>query len=712
MARETALPIRIERLSELAHNMWWSWHSSSRAVFRSLDYALWSISGHNPTTMLAEIDLQRLHHAAADPAFLRLYDTAIAEMDADIQQNAHWYHREHYRIEEHRIAYFSAEFAIHNSLPIYAGGLGILAGDILKEASDLAVPLLGVGLMYPHGYFQQQISAEGWQQELYRVIDFERTALAPVRPAADGRSAPIASVSVGGRDVQVGAFLVRVGRVELYLVTTDVEGNSPEDRNLTSRLYSSEQGRRIQQEIVLGIGGVRVLNALGVNPTFWHANEGHTAFMMLERLRTEIEHGVAFQDALEDIRRHTAFTTHTPVPAGHDVFSFNLMDEQMSGFWSAPGVDRASFIELGRPAQGRDEFNMTVLALRTSEARNAVSAIHGRVSRNMWHSLWPDKHLDDVPIFNVTNGVHVPTWLAAEIAELYDQYMAPDWRERHDDPVIWERIDRIPDEELWRVRRRLKHRLITAMTLRSQQCWANGRCTANQAIAMGGLFERDALTIGFVRRFTEYKRPALLFYDVERLKRLLWNNWRPVQFVFAGKSHPADDASKRLLQKTFQTALDHDFHGRIAFVEDYDMHMARLLTRGVDVWLNTPRRPREASGTSGMKASMNGALHLSVPDGWWPEAYNGTNGWIIGDDTVPDSPAEEDARDSAALYHILESDVVPRFYDRDINGVPHAWLEYVKEAMRTVTPLFSARRMVREYVDTMYAPILEREPYI
>ncbi len=712
MARETALPIRIQRLSELAHNMWWSWHSSSRAVFRSLDYPLWSLSGHDPAKMLAEINPQRLQHAASDPAFLRFYDTAIEEMDRDIQQDAHWYTREHHHIADHRIAYFSAEFAIHNSLPIYAGGLGILAGDILKEASDLGVPLVGVGLMYPHGYFQQRIDPEGWQQELYRLLDFDRSALSPVRPAADGRSAPVASVPMGNRTVHVGAFLVRVGRVELYLVTTDVEGNSAEDRELTSRLYSSEQGRRIQQEIVLGVGGVRVLRALGIQPTFWHANEGHTAFMMLERLRAAIERNVPFDDALEDIRHHTAFTTHTPVPAGHDVFSFHLMDEQLSGFWASPGASRESFIELGRPASGRDEFNMTVLAMRTSETRNAVSAIHGEVSRTMWQVLWPEKPVEEVPIIHVTNGVHVPTWLAAEIAELFDQYLAPNWLARHDDPLIWERVDRIPDEELWRVRRRLKHRLITAMTLRAQECWASGRCAGEQAIAMGGLFERDALTIGFVRRFTEYKRPALLFYDVERLKRILRNEWRPVQFVFAGKSHPADDASKRLLQKTFQTALDHEFHGRIAFVEDYDMHLARLLTRGVDVWLNTPRRPREASGTSGMKASMNGALHLSVPDGWWPEAYNGFNGWVIGDQVVPDNPAQEDARDSASLYQLLENEVVPRFYDRDINGVPLSWLAYVKEAMRTVTPLFSSRRMVREYVDRMYSPVLEREPYL
>ncbi len=710
MVYEITLPIRIQRLSELAHNMWWSWHGSSRAVFRSLDYALWSMSGHNPAKMLAEIDPQRLQSAATDPAFLQLYDAAIREMDDDLHHHVSWYTQEHSGILEHRIAYFSAEFAIHNSLPIYAGGLGILAGDILKEASDLGVPLVGVGLMYPHGYFWQQIGPDGWQQELYKLLDFDRSALSPVRPAPDGRPAPIASVPIGNRNVNVGAFLVRVGRVELYLVSTDVEGNPPEDRGLTGRLYSSEQGQRIQQEIVLGIGGVRVLQALGIRPMYWHANEGHTAFMMFERLRAAVEHGSTFEHALAKVRRHTAFTTHTPVPAGHDVFSFHLMDEYLSGFWLLSGVNREEFVELGRPTVGRDEFNMTVLALRTSGVRNAVSALHGKVTRRMWHSLWPHVAEEEVPIIHITNGVHLPTWLAAEIAELYDQYLAPDWISRHDDPRIWELVDRIPDEELWMVRRRLKHRLITAMTLRARECWASGRCSAEQALAMGGLFERDTLTIGFVRRFTEYKRPALLFHDVDRLKRILWNDWRPVQFVFAGKSHPADDASKQLLQRTFQMALDRDFHGRIAFVEDYDMHMARLLTRGVDVWLNTPRRPREASGTSGMKASMNGVLHLSVPDGWWPESYNGTNGWVINDQTGPETPAEEDARDAAALYTLLESEIVPTFYDQGRNGVPHAWLAHVKDAMRTVSPQFSSRRMVKEYVERMYSPALEGEP--
>lgn len=708
MVSETALPARIERLSELAHNMWWSWHHASRAVFRSLDYPLWSLSGHNPARMLHEIDPVRLRLAARDSEFLQVYDTAIAELDRDLLGNSLWFHQAHAEHRRDVIAYFSAEFAIHNSLPIYAGGLGILAGDLLKEASDLGLPMVGVGLMYPQGYFQQHIGPDGWQQEVYRELDFRSAPISPVRMSPDVACAPLTSVRLGERNVQLGAYLVRVGRVELYLVCTDVEGNSPEDRQLTSRLYTAEQSRRIQQEIILGVGGTRILKAIGLEPTVWHANEGHTAFMMLERIRRERERGRSADEALESVRASTVFTTHTPVPAGHDVFPFELMDQYFSGYWPLPGADRERTLQLGQ-VDGADQFNMTTFALRTSARSNAVSMKHMHVTQRMWQGLWPDTPEESVPISHVTNGVHPPTWLSAELAELYCRHLGHDWAERHDDAALWQKLNEISDEELWAARRKQKQRLITAMALRGQECWASGRCTPQQALAMGALFEPGALTIGFVRRFTEYKRPALLFRDVERLKRLVRDPWSPVQIVFAGKSHPADEASKRLLQQVYRMCLDREFRGRVAFVEDYDMHMSRLLTRGVDVWLNTPRRPREASGTSGMKAAMNGVLHLSVPDGWWPEGYDGTNGWVIGDETVPASHDEEDAQDAASLYSILENEVIPLYYDRDRNGIPHGWLKRVRDSIRTITPRFSSRRMVKDYVETMYVPVLERD---
>ena len=707
MVQTNALPARIERLSELAHNMWWSWHASSRAVFRSLDYASWSLSDHNPAKMLLEADPVRLQFASREPAFLELYDTAIRELDNDILSNGLWYHTSLPEYSRETFAYFSAEFAIHNSLPIYAGGLGILAGDLLKEASDLGLPLIGVGLMYPHGYFRQHIDASGWQQEIYQELDFRDTAIAPVRPGPDGTCTAITTMPLEDRTVRLGAYLVRVGSVELYLVCTDVEGNSPEDRQLNSRLYMADPKRRLQQELALGIGGVRILEALGISPTIWHGNEGHTAFMMMERVRRLREAGAGHDEAVQKVKRNTIFTTHTPVPAGHDVFSIAMMDTQMSSYWIEPGAERDSLLALGRVAHHGDGFNMTAAAMRTSERCNGVSELHGEVARSMWQpSLWPDKGVSEVPIAHITNGVHVPTWLANEFVELFDSYLDRGWLKNHDDPDVWAGVDKIPDDELWQVHRRLKHRLITAMTLRAQECWATGRCNAQQAIAMGALFEPEALTVAFVRRFTEYKRPTLLFHDIERLKSIIQDPFRPVQIVFAGKSHPADEASKRLLQEVYQKSFERDFSGRIAFVEDYDMHMSRLLTRGVDVWLNTPRRPREASGTSGMKAAMNGVLHLSVPDGWWPEAYNGLNGWVVADDSPSASNSEEDARDAASIYSLLEDEIVPLFNDRDWAGVPHAWVAMIRNAIRTVAPRFSARRMVKQYIDDMYVPAI------
>ncbi len=710
MALETALPTRIERLSELAHNMWWSWHRSSRAVFTSLDYPLWSLTGHNPVKMLQDIEPSRLRQAAQDSVFLGLYDRAVAEMSGDVGENDHWFSRTYPEQRSQAIAYFSAEFALHNSLPIYAGGLGILAGDLLKEASDLGVPLVGVGLMYPQGYFQQQIAPDGWQQEVYRQLDFRSTPVVPVRASPDGSCSSLATITLGTRKLNLGAYLVRVGRVELYLVCTDVDGNSPEDRQLTSRLYTAEPTRRLQQEIVLGMGGVRLLEALDIKPVLWHGNEGHTAFMMMERVRHEAARGKSIAEAVEYVRASTVFTTHTPVPAGHDVFPFELLDDQLTGFWKLPGANRDALLTLGQAVPLQPQFNMTAFALRTASKCNAVSKIHGDVTRKMWHGLWPDGSEDDVPITHVTNGVHLPTWLAAEVATLYDSYFGKDWMAHSDEPALFEKIRNIPDKELWAARRELKQKLITAMTVRSQDCWASGRCNGQQALAMGALFEPTALTVAFVRRFTEYKRPTLIFRDIERLKRLVKNPWNPVQIVFAGKSHPADEASKRLLQAAYQASLDHDFYGRIAFVEDYDMHMARLLVRGVDVWLNVPRRPREASGTSGMKASMNGVLNLSVPDGWWPEGYNGTNGWVISDESISWTPEQEDARDSAAIYDLLEDQIVPLYYERDRNGTPHQWLARVRSAMESISPQFSARRMVKDYVTSMYMPLLTQEP--
>jgi len=710
MLAQPRLPERIGRLEELANNLWWSWHSRARDLFRALDYPLWRLSGHNPVKQLREIEPDKLLAAAKDPAFLSLYDAVMSAFDAAILAQNTWFATRHPNVLDGPTAYFSMEFAIHNSLPIYAGGLGVLAGDFCKEASDLGLPLVGVGFMYPQGYFYQYISAEGWQEEIYKQLDFDEAPINPINPRR-GRTAcgPLVQVELDGRPLYIGVWQVRLGRVDLYLLCCDVEENTPEDRQLCARLYTADQEERIQQEIILGIGGVRVLRALGIKPSVWHANEGHSAFMMLERVREEVEKGMPFADAFRKVQANTVFTTHTPVPAGHDVFPPELLEKYFHTYWNSMGVGRHTFMDLGRQdGSSAQAFSMTVLALKMAQHRNAVSQPHGEVTRRMWHGLWPAVPEEQVPITHVTNAVHVPTWVAPELGRLYEKYLGQDWLKRQDDATMWKRVLDIPDEELWPVRRLLKRKLMDAMVERARDCSTERECSARQVLAMGALLNPEVLTIGFVRRFTEYKRPTLLFYDIKRLKQIVGNGWHPIQVVFAGKSHPADFASKALLHDVYALAMDREFQGRMAFVEDYDMHMARYLVHGVDVWLNTPRRLREACGTSGMKASINGVLHFSIRDGWWYEGYNGANGWAIGDVLAMPDPEEEDKADAESLYRLLEEEIVPLYYVRDRNGVPHGWLRMVKEAISTIVPVFSAGRMVKEYVERMYIPAAQK----
>jgi starch phosphorylase len=697
------IPERISRLKDMSNSLWWSWHPAGRAVFRTLDYALWRLSGHNPVQQLYEISHEKLDAAAGDPDFLGLYDAAMAAFDEDIKDHHSWYARTHPGVFSGPLAYFSMEFAIHNSLPIYAGGLGVLAGDLCKEASDLGLPTVAVGFMYPQGYFHQRISAEGWQEEEYRQLDFTKAPVTQIL-SADGRKC-LAEVDLKDRTLHLGAWLVQVGRVDLYLHDTNLEEHDPHDRQLSGRLYTADREQRLLQEILLGIGGVRVLRSLGIEPAIWHANEGHTAFMMVERLREQLAAGKDYPDALENVRRCTVFTTHTPVPAGHDIFSRELMERYFMDYWPSLGMDRDTFLDLGRQTGvGDGNFNMTILSLKTAGHRNAVSELHGRVTRRMWHGLWPDRPEDEVPISYVTNGIHVPTWLSAETRALYDRYLGEGWIERHDDPSLWDRIADIPDGELWGAHLLMKRKLFHIILERAQRRWARGEASPQQILAMGSLLDHDALTLGFVRRFAEYKRPSLMFQDIERLKRLINNDLRPVQVIFAGKSHPADTASKLLLQRVHTIARDRGLQGRIAFLEDYDMHLARYLVQGVDVWLNTPRRLQEASGTSGMKACLNGVLHMSVPDGWWHEAYSDGNGWAIGDDTVKVSPEEEDRSDAEAFYRLLETEVVPMYYERTRAGLPEAWVAMMKRSIRTMVAHFSARRMLKGYFEEMYLP--------
>jgi starch phosphorylase len=703
----TALPERLSRLEDLAVDLWWTWHADARNAFRRLDYALWRATAHNPVRMLWLIDRDKLEHAAADPEFLALYDGALAALDdARAARNTWWSHR-YPQISGRSIAYFSAEFALHQSLPIYAGGLGVLAGDHCKEASDLGVPLIGVGFMYPQGYFHQQISAEGWQEEIYERLNWADT---PIEPAltADGKPC-ITAVPLGDRSVLVAVWRVRMGRVKLYLLDTDLEENAPWDRELSARLYGGDRETRIQQEIILGVGGVRALKALGSDPGVFHLNEGHAGFVVLQRIRDLVEQGLSFDSALDDIRQTTMFTTHTPVPAGHDAFPFHLVEKHLAGLWGTLGANRDRFMALGAYDNGSGmQFNMTALAIRSSGSTNAVSQLHGQVTRAMFAPMWPDIAEADRPVAAVTNGVHTPTWLASELADLFARHLGADWSERHDDPALWEGILGIPDEELWRCRQSLRRYLFTFVRDRARQRWTEDRVGIPRVVAAGTLLEPEALTLGFARRFTGYKRPELVFHDAERLARILSAPGRPVQIIFAGKAHPADDIGKHHLQRVYKRALDPLFGGRIAFVDDYDLHVAHFLVQGCDVWLNNPRKPLEASGTSGMKAATNGVPHLSIGDGWWAEGFTGDNGWMIDSATASDADAQ-DAADAEALYSLLEEQVVPAFYDRDASNIPRRWIAVVKQAIRTVAPRFSARRMVKEYTDRMYATALDKK---
>jgi starch phosphorylase len=701
------LPDRIHRLHELALDLWWSWDSRAREVFRRLDYPLWRATAHNPVRMLMSITPERLAAVASDPAFRDAYDQATYGVD-EARTVAHpWWKERAATINGGSIAYFSAEFALHQSLPIYAGGLGVLAGDHCKEAADLGVPLVGVGFMYPQGYFHQRMTNDGWQEERYQRISWTD---APIEAALTPEGRPcITAVPLGDRTVLAAVWRVRLGRVRLFLLDTDLAENAPWDRELSARLYGGDRETRIQQEIVLGIGGVRALRSLGISPTVWHLNEGHAAFVALQRIRELLEQGHSFQDSLREVRQSTVFTTHTPVPAGHDAFPFHLVEKHLAGSWGEIGEHRKDFLALGEYDNGGgSQFNMTALALRTAAHINGVSALHGEVTRSMWRPMWPDTPADQLPIRSITNGVHVPTWMAGSVFRLLDRHFGPGWLDQVDDPAIWERLLDVPDAEIWHMRQELRTDLFSFIRERMRSRWSAEHVSPARIVAAGSMLDPAALTIGYARRFAAYKRPELLFHDPDRLARILNTFDRPVQVVFAGKAHPADEPAKHHLQRVLKRALDPRFGGRLAFIDDYDMHVAHYLVHGCDVWLNNPRKPLEASGTSGMKASLNGVPHLSIGDGWWAEGFNGKNGWLIESHTNPDDQAATDAADADSLYRLLENDIVPAFYDRDQRGLPRRWIQIVREAMRSNVPRFSTRRMVKQYITEMYGPAAQQ----
>jgi starch phosphorylase len=702
------LPERFRRLEDLAHDLWWSWTPDARALFRTLDYPIWRLTAHNPVRMLEQIAPDILTRVNSDRAWLALFDRVMEEFDAMRAARHTWFERECRTPSGRIIAYFSAEFALHQSLPIYAGGLGVLAGDHCKEASDLGVPLVGVGFMYPEGYFHQSVTAEGWQEETYETLKWSVT---PIEPALTPEGTPcVTAVPLDDRTVLAAVWRVRVGRVTLFLLDTNLEENAPRDRHLSARLYGGDRETRVQQEIVLGVGGVRALRALGVHPAVYHLNEGHAAFVALQRIRDLCGQGSTFDAALGEVRRTTVFTTHTPVAAGHDAFPFPMVEGHLAGAWGDLGDYRDKFSSLAsHDGGGGAMFNMTALAMRTAGAVNGVSRLHGEVTKQMWQSIWPDTTRERLPVRSVTNGVHVPTWMSSEIGTLLERHLGADWLDHHDDPTFCDAVLRIPDEEIWASRQRLRTFLFNFIRERARQRWTTEAIAAARIVAAGTMFDHNSLTIGFARRFTGYKRPELIFTDPDRLAAILNARGRAVQILFAGKAHPADDVGKHHLQHIYQHALDRKFGGRIAFVDDYDLHVAHFLVQGCDVWMNTPRKPLEASGTSGMKAAINGTPHLSIGDGWWAEGYTGDNGWIVEGQADPNDHGAQDWADAQALYTLIEQQLVPAFYDRDGQGVPHRWLQVVKQSIRSVLPRFSARRMVKEYVRAMYLPAL-REP--
>ena len=705
-----SLPKVISRLGDLACNLWWSWHPEALRLYRKIDPVLWESTYHNPVKFLQRVARKNLNAAAQDTIYLEQYQRVIADFDAYINTDATWFQSQYPDLLDRPIAYFSTEFGLHEALPMYAGGLGVLSGDHCKEASDLGLPLVAVGFLYRQGYFRQRITEDGWQEAINENLNLDELPILPV--VGDDGQPVIVQVEMPERVVYARLWRIQIGRVPLFLIDTDVAPNAAADRELTTRLYYSDLERRLQQEIILGIGGVRALRILSYNPAVWHMNEGHSAFSSLERIREIVGGGETFEGALEKIRATTVFTTHTPVPAGHDMFPTWMIEKYFSNYWPALGLERDQFMALAfqQEAWG-DVFSMTLLALRCSARCNGVSELHGEVSRKMFHHLWSDRPVDHVPIRAITNGVHTNTWLARRLGELFDRYFDPDWRLRIDDRAVWERVRDIPDGELWDTRRHIMRQLVALVRERARAQWRRASTHPIQIVAGGVLLDPYVLTIGFARRFATYKRASLILRDVDRLIRLVNDPARPVQFIFAGKAHPADDPGKRVIQDLYRFIKDARLGGRIIFLEDYDMNVARLLVQGVDVWLNTPRRPLEASGTSGQKAGLNGVLNFSVLDGWWREGYNGENGWAIGDDTdYPDTEAQ-DAADAESLFDTLEQSIVPLYYDRDARtDVPVGWMRMVKESIRTIAPMMSTARMLKEYLGEMYVPSMLNEP--
>jgi len=697
------IPHRIKGLYDLAYNLWFSWNHDAQQLFSMLDRQLWKETNHNPVKFLLNVFPGRLEKAAGNPNFLNAYDQVMSAFRGFMTKTT-WFQKTHPR-SNLLIAYFSAEMGVHESTPVYSGGLGVLAGDHCKSASDLGLPLVGVGILYKQGYFHQRITREGWQDAKNPYFDFYEM---PVTPAVfpDGSEITI-SVEIGEKTVYVKVWQQQIGRIRIFLLDTDISKNSPEERRLTFQLYGGGQSTRISQEIILGMGGVRALRKMGLSPTVWHINEGHAAFLILERAKELVQNGLPFGTALEAVKSNTVFTTHTPVPAGHDVFSPEMINRYLSSVAPELGLDREKLLSLGWDEE-RHGFNMTKLALENSAFTNSVSSLHEQLSKKMFSDMFRRIPLEEIPLGHITNGIHPETWAAPEIKALFKKYLDPAWAEKICAPSLWEKVYSIPDGVLWEAHLRAKETLIQ---FTKNNLYHRMRRNLEPVEIMReslAKLNKDTLIIGFARRFATYKRANLLLKDQNRLAKLLNNEKMPVVIIFAGKAHPADHLAQEIIKQLCDLEKDARFRGKVIFLENYDLNAAKNLVKGVDVWLNTPRRPLEASGTSGQKAALNGVLHCSILDGWWPEAYNGKNGFAVGSDKEYFDEQIQDMENLHSLYDILEQVIIPEYYHRKEDGIPHNWIARMKESLATIPKYFNTQRMVLDYFNQFYFKASQR----
>ncbi len=701
------LPKRINRLTEIANNLWWSWNSEFLRLFKEIDIDLWENVGKNPIKFLKLVSQEKLEKATKNEELLKSYDKMVSDFDAYINSKNTWFTKKYPNNKGDLIAYFSAEYGLDEILPIYSGGLGILSGDHLKSASDLGVPLVAVGLLYKNGYFNQKINAWGDQESIYQNIDLYNLPILPVKDAKGQEL--ITSVKLGSRRLYLKVWQINVGRVTLYLLDSDIEQNTEQEfKEITLRLYGGNQEMRIRQEIVLGMAGAHLLKELGLKPSVYHMNEGHSSFLILEIIKDIMEEKeVSFDIACEIATSKTVFTTHTPVPAGNDIFPLDLVEKYFKNFWPKLGLSKEEFLKLGmKPCEHLDSgFNMGILALKVAGKKNGVSKLHGEVSRELFGEVWPNISAEESPITHITNGIHTCTWLAPNLKELYNKYLTPYWQDTIYDDETWKKIVNIPNKELWNVHKDRKIKLLNLVKQNVTNRLKSAGVGYDEIKDIVSKLNPDALTIGFARRFATYKRATLIFKDLERITQILNDADKPVQIIFAGKAHPADKEGQDLIKYIHEISMKPQFKGKIFILENYNIQIARYLVSGVDVWLNNPRRPMEASGTSGQKASVNGVVNFSISDGWWAEGYNSKNGWLIGTNEQYTSYEAQDIADSESIYHILENKIVPMYYDKDENGISEKWMEYMKNSIMSTGGKYSTSRMVVDYVNKLYMPL-------